>query len=172
MSNSQKNKGKNFERKVATILTQTFKATFTRVPNSGAFVGKSNAHRLHSLDSTQAKLHRGDILCPADFNMVIECKCYNKLTGGFHSIIANDSNQLDKWLNQVSTDANQSLPYALIFQISHTGCVFVCLSNHFKEVQQYLPAFTQYCYNNEIHTIFEINFLNQVKEIIKKVTLC
>lgn len=146
MANLQKNKGKAFERDVAKFLTDTFNMTFTRVPNSGSFLGKSNKHRALSLDDNQAKLYRGDIVSPSDVSFVVECKSYRVLKGGFHSIMCGESNQINAWLSEVFSDALvvdnskdirpvDTLPHALVFKIANTGTRFWVLPfRHFNSL--------------------------------------
>lgn len=137
MANPQKDKGKRFEREVAQYFTETFNKPFQRVPNSGAFTGGKNQNRLKALSNTQIKLHRGDIIAPDEYNIVIECKNYHKknFTGGFVGLMQSYSSKFEDWLDEVRADAdNTRIPYILAFKITgaSTHIFFALPEAHFK----------------------------------------
>lgn len=83
--NRNKEKGKAFERAVANHLTDVFNLSFTRTPNSGAYVGGLNAFRMKSLSDSQILLTEGDIIVPDELHQLkIECKSYKSLS--FHQL--------------------------------------------------------------------------------------
>jgi len=105
-------KGSDFERKIAKIFSNTFKEhtgveqAFTRnLGGSGAWFGGKNAHRANKVD--EKDLNTGDIVCPMDFKFTIECKHY-KTAPTLPSVLKGPIAQWDKWIGQVSSDANAS----------------------------------------------------------------
>ena len=110
MPNS-KDKGSNFERKIANTLSKKFesylgiKTSFRRNPDSGSFFGGTNQQRTQSYSLDYAIF--GDLICPKNFKYSIECKHY-KSPPTFNSIINQDVPQWDKWLKQAAQDATNS----------------------------------------------------------------
>lgn len=45
MPSKSKTKGSSFEREIAVYLSNLYKESFVRVPNSGAYTGGNNSHR-------------------------------------------------------------------------------------------------------------------------------
>ena len=127
--NKNKEKGKAFERSVANDLTAIFNLSFTRTPNSGAYVGGKNAFRMDRLSESQILLTEGDIIVPDELRQLkIECKNYKQLS--FHQLFTK-CKQLDVWIDQAKSDDKI---WFLIFKISRAG-TFVCFSN------QHYPMF-------------------------------
>lgn len=121
--NKNKNKGKAFERVVAKHLTEVFNLSFTRTPNSGAYVGGMNMFRMKQLSDSQILLSEGDIIVPDElYNMKIECKAYSSLS--FHQLFST-CKQLDGWIEQASSDDKI---WFLIFKINRAG-TYVCFHN-------------------------------------------
>lgn len=100
MTNSSKNKGNEYERDVAKFLTETYNESFIRVPNSGAYVGGSNAHRKLILSENQIRSFKGDIIPPDNWNYFhCEAKFYKDFP--FHQLFTGSCKQLDEWIEQV-----------------------------------------------------------------------
>ena len=121
-----KSKGNRLEREVAQFLSQHHNASFMRTAHSGAFTGKSNAKRLSSMDKGLSRAYIGDIAQPEGITLIVECKNYTDLKGGFHAIVGGYSNQLVEWLGEVEVDSNREVPYMLFFNITNKG-LFVVL---------------------------------------------
>lgn len=137
MANPQKNKGKRFERDVAKFLTETFNKNFMRVPNSGAFTGGKNQHRVQAMSGAQVKIHRGDIIAPDEFNFIVECKNHRAFSTGFAGILLGNNKVLDGWLSEVYTDAEQGkIPHALAFKItgSNANIFFALPKEQFGQI--------------------------------------
>jgi len=112
-----KNKGSAFERKIAKKMSERWShhyvdndgkvltEAFTRVLHSGAYFGKSNAHRANGRE--KAKVDYGDIATPESFPYVIECKHY-KEAPSLKAITSQKCAQWDKWIKQVEQDAETS----------------------------------------------------------------
>lgn len=171
MSSKSKTKGSNFERDVARLLTDTLQVgNWQRTPNSGAYTGKSNAHRIQSLSEGQVKHSRGDIIAPDNVNLIVECKCYAELQGGFHSIMYGQCNKLDDWIDEVYFDSeNGKIPHLLIFKITSTrGFIFVALPKKHFDID--LSEFTHTTYinirNDETYLIVEWWVMEYIKDYI------
>ena len=117
-----KNKGSNYERKIANLLSERFRdqtgleSSFRRNPDSGSYFGGQNQKRTetHNLESAAF----GDLICPKAFEFSIECKNY-KTAPSFKSILLQDNPQLDKWLSQASQDAaNSAKKMALVIKFN------------------------------------------------------
>ena len=115
MSSKSKNKGKSWERDVCLFLSNLYRQSFIRVPNSGAFVGGKNEFRKETLSTEQIKLMRGDIVPPLHYPyFVAECKNYAEFP--FHQMVHNNSIRLlDEWIGQVEHDCNNKNDFWLLF---------------------------------------------------------
>ena len=115
MSSKSKNKGKSWERDVCLFLSDLYRQSFIRVPNSGAFVGGKNEFRKETLSTEQIKLMRGDIVPPLHYPyFVAECKNYADFP--FHQMVHNNSIRLlDEWIGQVEHDCNNENDFWLLF---------------------------------------------------------
>jgi hypothetical protein len=99
MSSKSKAKGSGFEREVCKFLTEHYGETFTRVPNSGAFIGGKNSGRKEFLHEGQIRSFKGDIIPGQSFpKLNVECKNYADF--GFHLLLTENS-QIEKWLEQL-----------------------------------------------------------------------
>lgn len=153
--NRNKEKGKGFERVVAKDLSNVFNLSFTRTPNSGAYVGGMNKVRMKYLSDSQILLTEGDIIVPDELHHVkIECKFYKDLA--FHQLFDENCKQLDVWLDQAKCDVKM---WFLIFKINRRGAFVVYDSRYkFKHGNHCL-------YNNYIVTKYD-NFFELNKQII------
>jgi len=139
--NSSKNKGKVYERIVADHLSKITNLSFLRVPNSGAYVGKSNFFRTEHLSPEQIGMFEGDIITPKEWNHVrIECKWYKDF--GWHQLFdASGEPTLNKWIAQAETGTR---PYwFLCFKINRAGEFVVYGESLFKYISQF-PVFMEY----------------------------
>lgn len=168
MTSKAKTKGNNFEREVAALLNSLLGTSeFSRAPTSGAFFGKSNAIKKAGA-SMHAKLTlAGDLTTPETFKYTIECKNY-AYTGGpnFYAIVqGNTDSTLDKWLGQVSDDANfKNRSPCLFFKLTPKKGTYFCI--HYDEaVHTQIGAYTKYTSSTgQIWAIFglsQINLLTQ-----------
>jgi len=173
MASKSKEKGKRYERQVADFLSRQFDEKFIRVPNSGAFVGGKNAFRRQELADSRTTTFRGDIIPPDNWNLVIECKNYEKITGGLTGLIAGDSKQLDKWLKELRGDAGElesreQLDFHILFlKITRVGEWFiipapVSLIEEFK-----IPA-AVYWFEGNSYLIFDIKYLGALHGLIEQ----
>ena len=99
-----KQKGNTFERKIANKLSERFASHlgipngFRRNPDSGSFFGGKNVARVATHSSNHAAL--SDIICPDDFNFLIECKHY-KSAPSFKALLKMSIEQWDQWIAQL-----------------------------------------------------------------------
>ena len=119
--NKSKTKGKTWERDVVLFLSELYKQSFIRVPNSGAYVGGQNEIRKANLSVEQIKLMRGDIIPPEHYpNFLAECKNYAQFP--FHLLGHNHRIKLlDKWIDQVENDAKEDDAWLLFIKITRKG---------------------------------------------------
>lgn len=157
MGSKSKNKGKGFERDVAQFLSEQHEYAFMRTAHSGAFTGKSNSVRLDSMDSGLAKAFIGDIAQPKGISLVVECKNYAEMRGGFHSIVNGTSGQIAEWLDEVEFDSKTEVPYMLVFKINNSGGMYFVLPLKWFDVLQALmdsgSAFTYFPVEGETEEI-------------------
>lgn len=112
-----KNKGNNFERKVANLLSARFKTllgietAFRRNSDSGSYFGGSNIYRVKQHDLDNACF--GDLMCPKNFKFSVECKHY-KTAPSFQSIINKEVSQWDTWIKQAEQDSTSANKLLLI----------------------------------------------------------
>ena len=154
--NRNKEKGKTFERAVANDLSDLFGLSFTRTPNSGAYVGGMNAWRTKTLSESQILLTEGDIIVPDELrNMKIECKSYKSLS--FHQLFSK-CKQLDKWIDQAR--ATDDKIWFLIFKINRCGS-FVC----YEDVPERFETGNVCSYENYIITSYD-GFFERNKQTV------
>ena len=133
MANRNKAKGSSWERDVCKMLSNITGKNFQRVPNSGAFVGGMNAHRLKQMSEYQTLIFRGDIIPHEDYKaLVIECKAYKEFQ--FHNLTSNVK-MLDKWIGQLYVDIDAAEDATLIplviFKINNKGAFVVSLEGQY-----------------------------------------
>lgn len=121
MSGSKsKAKGNSWERTVAKYLTEQHGAPFIRVPHSGAYIGGTNSFRKQTLDASQVKGFKGDIIPPeawTHFNA--EAKNYADFP--FHQLYQGPVPILEKWLGQLLEVADPGDFNVLIMKFNRKG---------------------------------------------------
>ena len=154
--NYNKNKGKAYERKVANHLSSVFNLSFTRTPNSGAYVGGANAFRIQNLSQSQVLLTEGDIIVPDEMrNLKIECKSRKKFL--FHKLFS-DNKELNSWIDQAKSDEKVWL---LTFKINNVG-EYICFDQSLFESFA-LNNFTVY---NDTIVVEYNNFFETNKDVL------
>lgn len=106
-----KQKGNSFERKIANRLSERFseylgvETGFRRNSDSGSYFGGSNKTRTetHNLDYATF----GDLICPANFRYVVECKHY-KSPPSWQSFVDGDIKQWNEWISQNEQDSKSA----------------------------------------------------------------
>ena len=126
MTSKAKIKGNSWERDLAKFLRVLFGGSFIRVPNSGAFIGGSNAHRKESMSANQILAAKGDLQTP-DFmpKLVLECKFYADFA--WHSLLTpGNVPQLDGWIDQTKECIEAGDLWMVAFKINRRG-TFICM---------------------------------------------
>ena len=126
-------KGKNFEREISNLLTQTLEPlNFQRVLGSGAFMGGLNSHRSNNFSEEKADSFIGDVYCTNynDFRFTLEAKSYKeqvKLSDFF-----SENFIVFKWFRECEFDCkkNNKEPL-LIFKFNRTK-IFYCMKEDYK----------------------------------------
>jgi hypothetical protein len=122
MPSKAKIKGGAGERALCKILSKTFDdASFIRVPNSGAYIGGTNAVRREFLSGGQIRGAKGDILPPDHMpKMVLEMKFYADFP--FHNLITpGEVPQLDAWIAQTKDCVEEGDIWFVAFKINRKG---------------------------------------------------
>ena len=129
MPSTAKQKGNAWEREVAKDLSETFNENFIRVPNSGAYTGGANFHRLDRLTEDQKRMMDGDIMVPPCMSKFkIECKSYK--TFEYHQLFT-DNKTLNKWIEQ----AESGTYWFLVIKVTRKGSYILLpveLSHYFR----------------------------------------
>ena len=152
MPSPAKQKGNAWEREVAKDLSETFNENFIRVPNSGAYTGGANLHRLDRLTEDQQRMMDGDIMVPPCLSRFkIECKSYK--TFEYHQLFT-DNKTLNKWIKQ----AESGTFWFLVIKVTRKGSyiLFPTTLSHYFRFKNFLrytdkyiiTAYTDFWKNN------------------------
>ena len=152
MPSPAKQKGNAWEREVAKDLSETFNENFIRVPNSGAYTGGANLHRLDRLTEDQKRMMDGDIMVPPCLSKFkIECKSYK--TFEYHQLFT-DNKTLNKWIKQ----AESGTFWFLVIKVTRKGryILFPTTLSHYFRFKNFLrytdkyiiTAYTDFWKNN------------------------
>ena len=129
MPSKGKTKGNSWEREVASFLTDLYGEPFVRVPNSGAFIGGKNHHRKSNLSEEQIRGFKGDIIPGPSFpKLNIEGKFYADFP--FHQVVAGSCKQLDQWLDQLLTSADEGDINILAMKFNRKGSFIAFQNQH------------------------------------------
>jgi len=160
MPSAAKQKGNSWERDVAKDLSETFNENFIRVPNSGAYTGGANFHRLDRLTEDQKRMMDGDIMVPPCMSRFkLECKNYK--TFDYHKLFTTNKT-LDKWITQVESGNL----WFLIIKVTRKGSYILFPSNlsHYFRFKNYLRYVDKYIitsytdfWQNNAHAILRLN---------------
>jgi Holliday junction resolvase len=121
MPSKSKSKGNGAERELCKYLGEVFDGSFTRVPNSGSFVGGKNAFRSGFLSTTQSKIYKGDIIAPDHMpKLVLESKFYKDFR--FHQFLQpGPVPQLEEWIKQCLDAGEDGDLWLICFKINLRG---------------------------------------------------
>ncbi len=103
-----KQKGNKFEREIANMFSERFadytgiESSFRRNPDSGSFFGGTNIARKETHDTEWAIY--GDLICPRNFNFIIECKWY-KSAPILNAMLTESIADWDEWIEGARQDA-------------------------------------------------------------------
>ena len=144
MPSAAKQKGNAWEREVAKDLSEVFNENFIRVPNSGAYTGGANLHRLDRLTEDQKRMMDGDIMVPPCLSKFkIECKSYKSFD--FHQLFT-DNKTLNKWIKQ----AESGSCWFLVIKVTRRGSfiLFPTTMSHYFRFKNYLRYADKYIITN------------------------
>lgn len=102
-----KDKGKGFENELAKYFTETYQASFIRVPFSGAMVGGTNSKRKMVMSEGQVRSFKGDII-PPDTWTAFNCEAKFYKDFPFHQLFLGECVLLDDWISQVYDAEDES----------------------------------------------------------------
>ena len=116
-----KDKGKTFERDIANYLSELYEDSFTRVPQSGAYVGGQNAVRKEHLSENQIRGFKSDIIPPDGWgHLNIECKAYADFP--FHQLFQHKEIPiLNTWIQQTYDAADPGDFNLIIMKFNRKG---------------------------------------------------
>jgi Holliday junction resolvase len=116
-----KDKGKTFERDIANYLSELYEDSFTRVPQSGAYVGGQNAVRKEHLSENQIRGFKSDIIPPDNWgHLNVECKAYADFP--FHQLFQNKEIPiLNTWIQQTYDAADEGDFNLIIMKFNRKG---------------------------------------------------
>ena len=80
MPSKSKTKGNKFENDTVKLLNEIYNTEeFSRTPNSGAMMGRSNWGKNQGLAENVKRTLGADIIVPDDFKFAVECKHYKEV---------------------------------------------------------------------------------------------
>jgi hypothetical protein len=101
---NSKKKGNRGENQLVYILCEAFgEGKFKRTPSSGAYTGGKNREGAENLPWEAKITLASDIICPANFNFIIEHKFYAE--ANFWNLLSENSKWLE-WTSQAEGDAS------------------------------------------------------------------
>ena len=133
MPSRSKTKGNKFENDTVKVLNEAYDTEeFSRTPNSGAMMGRSNWGKNQGLAENVKRTLGADIIVPDDFKFAVECKHY-KDDPNYAQIIKGPDSMLSHWLGECVYDAiNLDLNPLLFFKTNRKGTHFA-LPQYFHE---------------------------------------
>lgn len=166
MPSKSKAKGSGWENVVAKYLSSLYGESFTRVPNSGAYIGGKNAHRKEVLHEGQIRSFKGDIIPGQSFpRLNVECKFYADLP--FHQLFQGEVKLLESWIEQLLDVEDEGDFSILIMKFNRKGKFVMFHMKHFKlRAERYL-TYTSEKYGNWIFMDFD-TFWDKNSEAVKE----
>ena len=131
MPSKSKTKGNKFERDIRDFFNETYNTEeFSRTPNSGAIMGRTNWGRNQGLSESVKRTLGSDIIVAEDFPFAVECKHYGDKPN-YAAIVKGPDSFLDHWLGEVVFDAiNLEMHPLLFFKTNRKGTHFA-IPNYF-----------------------------------------
>lgn len=159
-----KDKGKRGERELCSILTNIFGKPFIRVPNSGAFVGGKNVFRKNTIDKSQEKLMKGDIIPPEGLNhLVFECKNHKNIKTD--TFITNNT-KVNSWIDQCLEIVDEKDIWFVCFKIQNRGW-YILVSNNFVDFSSLQSNYITYNYKEKKYIVCNmVEFFNSHKSTL------
>jgi len=145
MPSKSKSKGNKFESDICKFFNALYETQeFSRTPNSGAMMGRSNWGKRQGLAENVKRTLGSDIIVPDWFRFAVECKHY-KDSPTYEAIIKPPGDKvLDHWLGEAVYDAiNLNLHPMLIFKTNRKG-THVALPAYFIEAMENPHIYVSY----------------------------
>jgi hypothetical protein len=139
MANSKK-KGNRGENQLVHILCEHFgEGEFKRTPSSGAYTGGLNRETAVNLPWEAKITLASDIICPANFNFIIEHKFYESMN--FWDLLSDKSNW-NEWIEQAEGDAKfvNKIPLLVIKYNRHQRIALVPYTYIISYASRYTDA--------------------------------
>jgi hypothetical protein len=137
MTSPQKAKGNSWERTIAIYLSDLYGESFIRAPGSGAYIGGKNQSRTQFLHEGQIRNFKGDIVPGESFTKFnAECKSYADFP--FHQVLAGSCKQLDTWLDQLMSVAEDNDLNILFVKINRKGKFIAVQSKYTWVTDQFM----------------------------------
>lgn len=164
MPSRGKTKGNNWERQLADILGGIFELPFQRVPNSGAFLGGSNAFRRNDLDAKQERIMTGDLIVPEKLNHCsFECKFYKSFD---YHLLYKQNKQFEDWVKQAKEGCNINQIWFLCIKANRRDPIVAAENFELYEAFSHVN-FTSYKFENKHIYIADLkSFFNYAKDFL------
>jgi hypothetical protein len=170
MPSKSKQKGNAWERELCAFLGSVFNSNFQRVPNSGAFTGRSNSFRKATMSANQKTIMKSDIIPPEHMTRLnIEAKNYKEIP--FHQIFNGSCPMLDTWIDQTEQSADPGDLSFTIFKITRKGA-WVVFKEELRERFE-LTSFMTYAKQTQRYIIsdHETFFVQNKEQILQLVAV-
>ena len=143
MPSRSKTKGNKFENDMVKLLNEVYNTKeFSRTPNSGAIMGRTNWGKNQGLSENVKRTLGSDLIVPDDFKFAVECKHYAD-TPNYAQIIKGPDTTLDHWLAEATFDAiNLDLHPLLFFKTNRKGVHFALPEYFHMQYMEYEGATT------------------------------
>ena len=168
MPSRSKTKGNKFENDMCKVFNKLYDTEeFSRTPNSGAMMGRSNWGRKSGLAENVKRTLGSDIIVPDWFKFSVECKHYADTPTYENLIKAPGDKTLDHWLGETMYDSiNLNLHPMLIFKTNHKGTHVALPAYFITEIQE-----ANYYAKYGTFLIFGLDVLEVNAEAIKEAAL-
>jgi len=162
-----KAKGNSWERQLAGIFNDIFGLPFQRVPNSGAFLGGSNASRRMGLDANQERIMTGDLIVPEQLSHCsFECKFYKSFD---YHLLYKQNKQFEDWIQQAKDGCNINQIWFLCIKANRRDPIVAAESVMLYETFSHLN-FTSYRYQDSQIYIADLkSFFLNVKDFLLRI---
>lgn len=138
MTSKSKNKGNQYERELAKFLSDLYEESFIRnLQGSGSYIGGKNVIRKDVLHEQQIMAAKGDIVPPGEWKY-FNCEAKNYADFPFSALFSGKVAQLEKWLDQLMTVADDGDFNILSFKITRKGRFVAVQENHLYHTSGYM----------------------------------
>lgn len=164
MTSPQKAKGNSWERTIAIYLSDLYGESFIRAPGSGAYIGGKNQSRTQFLHEGQIRNFKGDIVPGESFTKFnAECKSYADFP--FHQVLAGSCKQLDTWLDQLMSVADDGDLNILFVKINRKG-KFIAVPSKYTWVTDQFMYYTSINQGDWVLVDFD-HFFKHNRDLLK-----